>query len=233
MAHSLHVFPDSTASAAQNMAFDFLLLQRYKPTDAIRFHHYNWSRASYTFGLSQRYSYVQSEIPSQNVDLCRRPTGGGVVNHLEDWTYSLVIPSSHPMSHGQPIETYRAIHQAIVDAMGQQGVQAELNFTAPEDAAPGVCFSKPELYDIVLKNLPTKISGAAQKRTKAGFLMQGSIWKPMLPDMKWERFYNDFLIELSTLFEAQIEYVNTPSWDPSEEEAVVEQFESENWNERR
>lgn len=233
MAHALHVLPDSSGNAAQNMAFDFMMLQRYQPADAIRIRHYEWSRKAYTFGLSQRFSYIESEVSDPDVELCRRPTGGGIVNHLDDWTYALVIPTHHPLANAQPVEIYRVVHQALADAMGRQGVQATLNLTSPEDAAPGVCFNKPELYDIVLKDLPTKIAGAAQKRTKAGFLMQGSIWRPTVSHVEWNRFYNDFLLELSTVMEATIDYINAPSWDAKEMETLLTQFDSDAWNRRR
>lgn len=215
------------------MAYDFLMLQRYQPAEAIRFRHYGWTRPAFTFGLSQTYSYVSSEVPDMEADICRRPTGGGVVNHLDDWTYALVIPASHPLSRGQPIETYRAVHQCIVDAMSRQGMEVELNLTPPEEAGPSICFNKAELYDVVLKNFPSKVAGAAQKRTKHGFLMQGSIWKPMASSLEWNRFYNDLVIELATLMAAQVEYVSSPSWQPSEEEALTLQFDSDNWNQRR
>ena len=233
MAHPFHVIPDSTATAAQNMAYDFLLLQRYQPADAIRFRHYNWSRAAFTFGLSQRFSYVSSEVDDLSAELVRRPTGGGVVNHLDDWTYALVIPASHPLAKGQPIDTYRAVHECIVNAMLRQNVLVELNLSTPDDHAPSVCFNKAELYDVVLQNLPSKIAGAAQKRSKNGFLMQGSIWKPMVSSLEWNRFYNDLVIELATLMQGEVEYVSAPSWAPSEEEALTEQFDSEDWNQRR
>ena len=233
MAHALHVLPDFAGSAAQNMAYDFLMLQRYQPSDAIRFRHYSWTRPAYTFGLSQKLSYIESEIHNPDAELCRRPTGGGLVDHAQDWTYALVIPLSHPLALAQPIETYRAVHQAIVNAMRRQGQGVGLNLAPPDDTLPGVCFNKPELYDIVLDNLPSKVAGAAQKRSKAGFLMQGSIWRPVVSALEWNRFYNDLLLELSTLMDAQIEYINGAAWDPSEETALVAQFESDEWNHRR
>ncbi|EDY82093.1 biotin/lipoate A/B protein ligase family [Verrucomicrobiia bacterium DG1235] len=233
MAHPFHIIPDTTATAAQNMAYDFLLLQRYQPADAIRFRHYEWSRPAYTFGLSQNYSYVTSEISDLTAEICRRPTGGGVVDHNDDWTYTLVIPASHPLSKGQPIESYRAIHQCMVNALESQDLLTELNYNTPEEAAPSVCFNKAELYDVVLKNLPSKVAGAAQKRTKNGYMLQGSIWKPLASKITWARFYNDFTIELAKLLEAEIEYVSTPSWTPEEEEALTAQFDSDAWNQRR
>src|SRR5690606_37256859 len=132
MAYKFHVLPESSGTAAQNMACDFLMLQRYQPAEALRFRHYGWTRPAYTFGLSQSHSYVLSELPDPSYDLCRRPTGGGIVNHLDDWTYALVVPASHPLSRGQPIETYRAVHQAIASAMERQGVAVELNFADPQ-----------------------------------------------------------------------------------------------------
>lgn len=215
------------------MAFDALLLQRYQPTDAIRFRHYEWSRAAYTFGLSQNFSYVTSEVSDHSAELVRRPTGGGLVDHSNDWTYSLVIPSSHPFSKGQPVDTYRAVHQCIVDAMEKQGIKSELNLTTPDKTTPSVCFNKAELYDVILQNLPSKLAGAAQKRTKNGYMLQGSIWKPLASAISWEQFQNDFTMGLATLLEAEIEYVSDPSWRPEEEDALSNQFDSEEWNQRR
>jgi len=233
MAHSLHVIPDAVATAAQNMAFDFLLLQRYDPAEAIRFRHYRWSRPAFSFGLSQRYSYVASEVSDPSAEICRRPTGGGVVDHTDDWTYTLVIPASHPLSRGQPIETYRGVHQCMVDAMTLQGLSVELNQTPAGASGPSVCFNKAELFDVILRNLPSKVAGAAQKRTKSGFLLQGSVWRPLVSGLEWDRFYNDFVIGLAQLLDAQVEYVSAPSWAPSEEEALTAQFDSDDWNQRR
>ncbi len=165
--HELHVLPDSTHTAAQNMAHDFLLLNRYPDVNALRIRHYGWIRPAFTFGMSQTYNYALSEVPDPSAEICRRPTGGGVVNHLEDWTYSLVIPASHPLARSQPSESYRSIHECIACSMQEQGMDVILNFASPEHAAPSVCFEKPEVYDIVLRNLPTKVAGAlknAQKR---------------------------------------------------------------------
>jgi len=231
MSHELHVLPDQTGNAAENMATDFLLLQRYKPSDALRFRHYEWRRPAFTFGISQRFSYVESEIDHPHPDICRRPTGGGVVSHLEDWTYALVIPSKHPLAQLEPQETYKTIHQAIAAAIRR--INVVLNDSKPEDSAPGVCFNKAELHDVILKNLPTKIAGAAQKRTKAGYLLQGSIWKSPLPNLDWTRFYSDFIVEIASLAQAEITYREDPNWAKPDLNALVEKFDSDDWNHRR
>ena len=229
----LHVLPDSTQTAAQNMAHDFLLLNRYPDVNALRIRHYDWIRPAFTFGMSQTYNYALSEVSDSSAEICRRPTGGGVVNHLEDWTYSLVIPASHPLARSQPSESYRSVHDCIVSSMHEQGVEVILNFASPEHTAPSVCFEKPEVYDIVLRNLPTKVAGAAQKRSKKGYLLQGSIWRPALPDLDWTQFYNDFIQSLSRLAGADTQFRSWPDWDELEEEQLIERFESEEWNQRR
>lgn len=233
MAHSFHIIPDTTASAAQNMAFDALMLQRYQPSDAIRFRHYNWTRSAYTFGLSQKYSYITSEVADLSAEIVRRPTGGGLVDHTNDWTYTIVIPASHPFSRGQPVDSYRSVHQCMIDAMTLQGLDVEFNLTPPNQSTPSVCFNKAELYDVILQNLPSKIAGAAQKRSKNGYMMQGSIWKPLASKIDWEVFYKDFTESLAKLLDAEIEYVSSPSWHPEEEMALADQFDSEEWNQRR
>ncbi len=233
MPFAIHVFPDRSGTAAENMASDFLLLQRYRPEDAIRVRHYSWSRPAYTFGMSQKYSYVRSEIADPLIDICRRPTGGGIVSHLEDWTYSLVIPSSHPFSQEEPNATYKGVHEMILAALSSQGVEATVNRKEASNHNPGVCFNKAELFDILLKNLPTKVAGAAQKRTKSGLLFQGSIWRPTVSNLNWNRFYNDFLFELCKLLDASLSYEDWPNWTESEEKALLNQFDSDDWNHRR
>lgn len=233
MTCELHVLPDASHTAAQNMAHDFLLLNRYEPVDALRIRHYNWIRPAYTFGMSQSYTYACSEISDPSAEICRRPTGGGVVNHLEDWTYSLVIPASHVLARSQPADSYRSIHECIVAAMEVQGAKVLLNLASPDKKTPSVCFEKSEVYDIVLNNRPIKVAGAAQKRSKKGYLMQGSIWKPVLPDLDWIRFYNDFIQTLSDRAEAEIRSKAWPNWNESEEKQLIHKFESEEWNQRR
>jgi len=83
----LEVLPERTGGAAENMAADFLLLQRYPRAGAARYRHYGWRSPAFTFGYSQKISYVRSQLPQgETFDLCRRPTGGGLVDQREDWT---------------------------------------------------------------------------------------------------------------------------------------------------
>ena len=72
----LEILPTRTAGAAENMAVDFLLLQRYPRERAPRFRHYEWRAPAFTFGYSQKIAFVREQLPpGETFDLCRRPTG--------------------------------------------------------------------------------------------------------------------------------------------------------------
>ena len=72
----LDTLPVRTAGAAENMALDFLLLQRYPAPAMARFRHYEWRTQAFTFGLSQGMDYIRTNLPPRETfDLCRRPTG--------------------------------------------------------------------------------------------------------------------------------------------------------------
>ena len=215
------------------MARDSMLLNHYPQPESIRLRHYGWSSPAYTFGLSQSFQYARSEVEDQNADLIRRPTGGGVVDHHHDWTYSLIIPTSHPLGKLPPKETYKSVHQCIVKALRALGAKVALNKQPPPNSLPSVCFEKPEVYDVVLEELLAKVGGGAQKRTKSGYLMQGSIWKPALPNIDWNSFYNIFIDHIALITEAQRSFVPWPNWDSELESSYLSRFDSDDWNRRR
>jgi lipoate-protein ligase A len=251
---NLHLLPTRAGGAAENMATDFLLLQRYPAAAHARFRHYGWHRPAFTFGYSQKIAWVRTQLPpDETFDLCRRPTGGGVVDHREDWTYALVIPRGHPLEAARATESYRAVHTALVEALVAQGVPAELKknsdlvervdpATAGKPDAleavpgPGVCFQRPELYDVVQAATGEKIAGAAQKRNKHGLLFQGSIWRPAVGagvDADWDRFAADFAARLAAALALGAEPTPWPDFNEDEVSGLTERYASPEWLEYR
>lgn len=239
---SLHVLPFRTGSAAENMAGDFLLLQRYPEAGAPRFRHYGWHRPAFTFGYSQKIAFVRESLPADGpFDLCRRPTGGGIVDHRDDWTYSLVIPRGHPLEELRATQSYREVHESLASALRAQGVPARTKPVAaePEAAAKsglpaGVCFERAEFYDVVHEVSGAKIAGAAQKRNKHGLLFQGSIWRPAAGGaLDWEKFQEDFTAQLATVLGATAETTPWPELPEAELEGLTEQYSSSEWLEYR
>ncbi|HEY2627343.1 MAG TPA: hypothetical protein VGI41_11400, partial [Candidatus Udaeobacter sp.] len=144
-----------------------------------------------------------------------RWTGGGVVLHGDDLTYSIVIAASDPVFAESSTSIYAAIHMGLRDALNSDCQRAELapateaavsNFKNSSRADSGynpsscshapvapptvqwpawhdgpqgrgysrhLCFANPVSADVMIDRC--KIAGAAQRRTRAGLLHQGSI----------------------------------------------------------
>lgn len=234
----LHLLPERIGGAAENMALDFLLLQRY-PEATPRFRHYGWRSPAFTFGLSQKLEFVKSQLPpGERFDLCRRPTGGGVVDHREDWTYTLVIPRGHPLEELRATQSYRVAHEALADALRAQGVEAvtkQVVEQVPTDGGPaGVCFQRAEIFDVVNEATGEKIAGAAQKRNKQGLLFQGSIWRPAAGGgVDWGKFHEDFVARLAHALAVPAEAKPWPELEETEVEGLTERYASPEWMESR
>jgi lipoate-protein ligase A len=231
----LHVLPVRTGAAAENMALDFLLLQRYPQAAAPRFRHYEWRRPAFTFGYSQKIEFVRANLPAGEIpELCRRPTGGGLVDHRNDWTYSLVLPRGHALYDERAAQSYRVVHECLAAALaacGQPaGVKGECD---PCEDGPGVCFQRAELYDVVNTATGAKIAGAAQKRNKHGLLFQGSIEKAALGAVDWDDFSARFAAALARALGAEAQETPWPELNEDEVEGLIEQYSSPEWVEYR
>jgi len=160
--------------AAYNMALDEVLLGAVLGLGRPVLRVYGWTGAPATFGYAQRWSEVAAKTGLR--PLVRRPTGGGLVLHDEDFTYTVVFPPAHPWACLRARESYRQLHEWISGALRLTGVTAEL---APSASAPsvGVCFAGAEESDVVAGAL--KLAGAAQRRNRQGLLIQGSVRMPL------------------------------------------------------
>lgn len=232
----LAILPDRTGSAAENMATDFLLLQR-AATDHPMLRHYEWRRPAFTFGYSQKLAFIQSQLPAgEPVDLCRRPTGGGLVDHRDDWTYSLIVPRAHPLYEARAIESYRTVHACVTDSLVALGCPALLK-TECEPCAPGnepgpagVCFTRPELYDVIHAKSGEKIAGAAQKRAKRGLLFQGSLWRPTAAGIDWDAFAETFSRHLAAILGTEAKASGWPFLEEEELSGLIESYSEPAWN---
>lgn len=85
MLDELHVYDDLDAgSAAFNMALDEALLES-AAAPLLRF--YRWRRPALSFGYFGRYDEAAAQ--SSHREIVRRWTGGGIVPHGDDLTYSV------------------------------------------------------------------------------------------------------------------------------------------------
>jgi lipoate-protein ligase A len=198
----LILLPNAFGDAATNMAVDASLLYTL-PKGIAAFRHYGWTEPALTFGYTQRITEVQTTVP-EDLHLCRRLTGGGIVDHRNDWTYTLALQTDIPAAHAPATELYETIHRCIRQALQAQSLQSELapcprqcSGQQPALDGPDQCFVQPTANDVVRPD-GTKIAGAAMKRARKGLLVQGSIDRSALPvDFNYHTFAEAFQQALS------------------------------------
>ena len=152
------------------MALDEALLAAMETGSAPALRVYRWERPAVSFGYFEAWAPVARSHPER--EPVRRWTGGGVVLHGNDWTYSVLVPRGHPFAALRPEATYRLLHEALARTLCAEGEAVVL---APE-AAPRIspaCFENPVQSDLLAKG--RKIAGAAQRRSRFGLLHQGSV----------------------------------------------------------
>jgi lipoate-protein ligase A len=170
------LLPTIVASGSYNMALDQVLLEmaaegRFKPT--LRF--YRWYPPALSIGRFQKITDIDLEAcGAQGIDVVRRPTGGRSILHLEDFTYSLILPSGFALPDGV-VEAYTFICGAILVALDRLGLKATVQ-SKNNDRYPqmgGACFSASTQAD--LEFMGRKICGSSQVRRKGAVLQHGSI----------------------------------------------------------
>lgn len=240
----MHILPIRSNSPETNMALDMLILESYPQPDVPRFRHYGWSQPSWTFGYSQKWSIKHDLIIDMAAHIVRRPTGGGLVDHFHDWTYSLVIAPSHDLFAEKAVISYKVVHQALADALQANGCSAMLmqsdnpakeavNSSILDTPPPSdICFEHPEIFDVIHEN-GAKIAGAAQKRSRHGLLFQGSINRQAVGDMSWDNFLATFTRNLATALGTQEQDVDFPELDPEQVNQLSDEFKSDSWNRQR
>jgi lipoate-protein ligase A len=169
--------------AAFNMALDEALMEASTRLAIPVLRFYEWAESAASFGYSQRVTEV--ERLTRLRPLIRRPTGGGVVPHDADWTYSVILPPGHTWYQLRAVASYQRVHEWIREAFGKLGLKTELAASCRKEM-PGQCFVGHEKYDVL--SLGGKVAGAAQRRNRSGLLIQGSVQAPTktLARSDWE-----------------------------------------------
>ena len=166
----LLVWRDSQARPGpENMAIDEWLMTQLGEVPILR--QYQWSGDWVSLGYFQSLRSAKMIFGSAS-KYVRRWTGGGVVDHRDDATYSLMIPRSGQLASIGGSESYRQIHTALARCLLDRGHSCELVFR--DSASNSVaCFDKPVEWDLLCQG--EKIAGAGQRRTRQGILHQGSV----------------------------------------------------------
>ena len=179
-----YLLQSGPGDCAFNMALDEALLEAAPRLGRPVLRFYGWTEPSASFGYFQRYADI--ERLTRMRPLVRRPTGGGLVPHEADWTYSLAFPPIDDWYGLSATDSYRRIHEWISMAFARLNVTTELALVCNK-SLPGQCFQGHERFDLLWRG--RKIAGAAQRRTRDGLLIQGSVQATglALARADWER----------------------------------------------
>jgi lipoate-protein ligase A len=164
----LIVIDDPTKrSGSFNMAIDEVLLSTTQSA-ILRF--YRWSAPSVSFGYFVR--FAEACAIAGNRPIVRRWTGGGIVPHGQDLTYSIMIGATDD-AFALPSKTiYQRVHSSLGNALREIGIVSALVETKTSKTSDD-CFANPVVSDVMESG--RKIAGAAQRKTRSGLLHQGSI----------------------------------------------------------
>jgi lipoate-protein ligase A len=209
--------------SAWNMALDEALLLAVANIGRPILRFYGWNKPAATFGYFQKYADIAAWTSLR--PLIRRPTGGGLVPHDADWTYSVIIPPSHPWYGLRAAESYLHLHRWVAAALRAANIAAELAPGASKEI-PGQCFAGAEQHDILLNDL--KIAGAAQRRAREGLLIQGSIQS--LPATADRRAWQDTMRMNAAIW---AEFVVTPDIHTRAAEFAEAKYSQPSHNQRR
>ncbi len=98
---------------------DEQLLNQMHPDDDPLLHFYDWRWPSCTYGYFLKPEELLSKEILENglLDLARRPTGGGMVFHLWDLTFSLLVPRNSPDYSENALDNYHFAHDRVLNAI--------------------------------------------------------------------------------------------------------------------
>jgi lipoate-protein ligase A len=167
-------FLDSGAlDGAEQMALDAGLMDRARETGESLLRVYAWSRATLSFGRheSVRGRFDPESLERANIGAVRRPTGGRVLLHDREVTYSVTAPAPEDE---RLKESYGRINGVLIAALVRLGVKVAESAGSPARRPGGAaCFAEPAKGELVVDG--RKLVGSAQLRERGALLQHGSI----------------------------------------------------------
>ncbi|MCX6930419.1 MAG: hypothetical protein NT154_45525 [Verrucomicrobia bacterium] len=226
--HSCYLLQSGPCDYAFNMALDEALLHAAPRLGRPVLRFYGWTEPAASFGYFQKYAEIERITHLR--PLVRRPTGGGLVPHDADWTYSLVFPPGDAWYSLSATGSYRRVHEWVRAAFAMLDVASELA-PAGHKTLPGQCFQGHEMSDVLWGG--RKIAGAAQRRTREGLLIQGSVQPPSFAVARadWEKAMCDVACVEQGVF--WVEFEPDPLLAEQARELALRKYSLASYNRKR
>lgn len=170
-----------------NMAIDEALTRKCidseDRTAAIRF--YTWKETSCSIGYFQKIENVLKTLKDKSVPIVRRPTGGGIVFHGNDITFSIVKRRTKDNGQENITSFYKLIGESLLRGLERLGLictfylsEERSHHSKSERKHLNDCLSRqsfcsvtPAKYDIMING--SKVAGYAARKSQGAVLCQG------------------------------------------------------------
>lgn len=153
------------------LALDEWLLDRQEEDVFLRFHAWAGGPAA-SFGYAGRHAEAVAELPPHlRANCARRLTGGGLVTHGSDVSFSCVFP--YARAAWNPLGAFRILHEALGRAFQEAGFDVCL-VAAPVERPARRGFRVPVLLDVMGLDGELMVRGAFCKR-RGNVLYEGSV----------------------------------------------------------
>ena len=179
------IFSTNTLSGFEQMALDLNSLEQTisNPEIILTLRFYYWSGDWLSIG------YHQKEIPphwekllfNKEINIVRRPSGGGAVLHSGGITYALTFKKNY-----YKILSYDMVNNWLKKSFRELGLNLQ-NGTSRKTIIKTNCFGTSFVSDLVDKD-GFKIIGSAQYRKKEAFLQHGEIQTNPSKDLWFKLF---------------------------------------------
>lgn len=173
----LQIIDTGTSSAEENMALDTKYLETLTDTPILHFYDWKGNSATYGYFIVLEKHLNTDAMQRYSLSAARRPTGGGIVFHVWDYAFSFLMPSNHPFFSLNSLANYQFVNTLVLEAVQEVfSLKMTLTKEAFSPLSPdcrNFCMARPTEYDVIYQGF--KVAGAAQRRTKRGYLHQGTI----------------------------------------------------------
>ena len=162
------------------MAIDEAMLESAAAEGQCTLRFYQWEEPTLSLGYFQLYADRWQHAASSRATVVRRLSGGGAILHDRELTYSLAVPTGHPLARDR-LQLYAFIHICLIEALASWGIAARMVDRPGEKrspngspaAAPFLCFQRRTPGDVLVNG--AKIAGSAQRRCRGAVLQHGSV----------------------------------------------------------
>lgn len=239
-----------------NMAIDETLTRKCidsgDSSAVIRF--YTWKETSCSIGYFQKMKDVLKAQNDNRIPVVRRPTGGGIVYHGNDITFSIVKNGMQTNRQENITSFYKLIGESLLRGLERLGFAGTSYY--PEDESqrsaqerkplnnrlsqPSFCSVTPAKYDIMIAG--SKVAGYAARKSKGAVLCQGYLdvhkrWKKEHEGSR-EKAIDQLFDNLSDSFKDVFGITLTPSQLTEEEmrsanEIRDKKYACDEWNYRK